>query len=45
MSEAILSAISVISGVCASLSGYIAVVINRDRDKTKEAQVHGTIRK
>lgn len=43
MSEAILSAISVISGVCAIVFGYIAFVRNRDSDKTKEAQSAATI--
>lgn len=36
MSEAILSAISVISGVCAIVFGYIAFVRNRDSDKTRK---------
>ena len=43
MSEAILSAISVISGVCAIVFGYIAFVRNRDSDKTKEAKSDATI--
>ena len=43
MSEAILSAISVISGVCAFVFGYIAFVRNRDSDKTKEAKSDATI--
>ena len=43
MSEAILSAISVISGVCAIVSGYIAFVRNRDSDKTKEEKSDATI--
>lgn len=43
MSEAILSAISVISGVCAIVFGYIAFVRNRDSDKTKEAKSNATI--
>lgn len=43
MSEAILSAISVISGVCAIAFGYIAFVRNRDSDKTKEAKSDATI--
>ena len=42
MSEAILSAISVISGVCAIVFGYIAFVRNRDSDKTKEAKSDAT---
>ena len=41
MSEAILSAISVISGVCAIVFGYIAFV--RNSDKTKEAKSDATI--
>ena len=45
MSEAILSAISVISGVCAIVFGYIAFVRNRDSDKTKEAKSDATDRK
>lgn len=43
MSEAILSATSVISGVCAIVFGYIAFVRNRDSDKTKEAKSDATI--
>ena len=43
MSEAILSAISVIGGVCAIVFGYIAFVRNRDSDKTKEAKSDATI--
>lgn len=43
MSEAVLSAISVISGVCAIVFGYIAFVRNRDSDKTKEAKSDATI--
>ena len=43
MSEAILSAISVISGVCAIVFEYIAFVRNRDSDKTKEAKSDATI--
>lgn len=43
MSEAILSAISIISGVCAIVFGYIAFVRNRDSDKTKEAKSDATI--
>ena len=43
MSEAILSAISVISSVCAIVFGYIAFVRNRDSDKTKEAKSDATI--
>ena len=43
MSEAILSAISVISGVCALVFGYIALVRNRASDTTKEAKSDATI--
>lgn len=43
MSGAIISAISVISGVCAIVFGYIAFVRNRDSDKTKEAKSDATI--
>lgn len=43
MSEAILSAISVISAVCAIVFGYIAFVRNRDSDKAKEVKNDATI--
>lgn len=43
MKEAILSAISIISGICAIVFGYIAFVRNRDSDKTKEAKSDATI--
>lgn len=43
MNEAILSAISIISGICAIVFGYIAFVRNRDSDKTKAAKSDATI--
>lgn len=43
MSEAILSAISVISAVCAIVFGHIAFVRNRDSDKAKEVKNDATI--
>lgn len=43
MTEGILSAVSVISSVCAIVFGYIAFVRNRDSDKTKEAKSDATI--
>lgn len=43
MGEGILSAVSVISSVCAIVFGYIAFVRNRDSDKTKEAKSDATI--
>ena len=43
MGEGILTALSVISAVCAIVFGYIAFVRNRDHDKTKEAKSDATI--
>ena len=43
MEEGILTALSVISAVCAIVFGYVAFVRNRDHDKTKEAKSDATI--
>lgn len=43
MEEGILTALSVISTVCAIVFGYVAFVRNRDQDKTKEAKSDATI--
>lgn len=43
MSEGILTALSVISTLCAIVFGYIAFVRNRDSDKQKEAKSDATI--
>ena len=43
MEEGILTALSVISSVCAIVFGYVAFVRNRDHDKTKEAKSDATI--
>ena len=43
MNEGILTALSVISTLCAIIFGYIAFVRNRDSDKQKEAKSDATI--
>lgn len=43
MMEGILTAISVISAICAIVFGYIAFVRNRDSDKAKEVKNDATI--
>lgn len=43
MNEGILTALSVISTICAIVFGYIAFVRNRDSDKEKEAKSDATI--
>ena len=43
MEGGILTALSVISTVCAIVFGYVAFVRNRDQDKTKEAKSDATI--
>lgn len=43
MSEGILTALSVISTLCAIVFGYIAFVRSRDSDKQKEAKSDATI--
>jgi len=43
MNEGILTALSVISTLCAIIFGYIAFVRNRDSDKQKEAKSAATI--
>ena len=43
MNDSILTALSVISTVCAIVFGYLAFVRNRDSDKAKEAKSDATI--
>ena len=43
MNEGILTALSVISTLCAIVFGYLAFVRNRDSDKEKEAKSDATI--
>jgi hypothetical protein len=43
MEQMLLTALSVISTVCAIVFGYIALVRNRDHDKAKEAKSDATI--
>lgn len=43
MMEGFLTAISVISAICAIVFGYIAFVRNRDSDKAKEVKNDATI--
>lgn len=43
MGETMLTALSVVSTVCAIVFGYVAFVRNRDSDKAKEAKNDATI--
>lgn len=43
MSETILTALSVVSTVCAIVFGYVAFVRNRDKDKETDAKADATV--